>query len=310
MSDVQQLATLSLYRPCLFALSASSTRFSTPAELDEFYVLCTSANKSATLLRLLHSKGYEQTLCFAGSVETSHRLTRLLQLVAVKQQESKKDEEEDDENESEETEEGPRNVLTVAEISSNLTRSQRTKIIQDFVNGKIKVLVCSDVVARGIDIAGVKMVVNYDAPSQIRTYIHRVGRTARAGERRAIDGMHVVCVLIVVFLSGQHGETFTMVERDKLPSFRGMVSRGKGDGKPMTKFQAPAMSPSLEKKLSQALGELSGVISAETKHQFKATAEIGQFKTIKSAKGVVDGDERSLEAVLTRQLMMNLGSTR
>lgn len=197
MTDVQQLTALNLYRPRLFALSASATKFSTPSELEEYLIPCTPNNKFSLLVSLLYTTQFQQTLCFAGSVETSHRLTRLLQLIAQRAAEhsetSSSGGDDDDEvaveEESNNGTEGDENgkhqnimsLLTVAELSSNLSRQQRTKIIQDFTAQRIRVLVCSDVVARGIDIAGVKMVVNYDAPTQIRTYIHRVGRTARAG---------------------------------------------------------------------------------------------------------------------------------
>uniref|UniRef100_A0A3Q2D8T3 RNA helicase n=1 Tax=Cyprinodon variegatus TaxID=28743 RepID=A0A3Q2D8T3_CYPVA len=70
----------------------------------------------------------------------------------------------------------------VAEFSSRLSPGERKSTLKDFEQGKIQLLISTDAAARGIDINGVKCVLNYDAPQYIRTYVHRVGRTARAGK--------------------------------------------------------------------------------------------------------------------------------
>uniref|UniRef100_A0A8D0FAB6 DEAD-box helicase 51 n=1 Tax=Strix occidentalis caurina TaxID=311401 RepID=A0A8D0FAB6_STROC len=72
--------------------------------------------------------------------------------------------------------------VTVAEFSSRLPPNERRRTMKEFEQGKIQLLISTDATARGIDIKGVNYVINYDAPQFIRTYIHRVGRTARAGE--------------------------------------------------------------------------------------------------------------------------------
>jgi len=66
-------------------------------------------------------------------------------------------------------------------IHSDRSQSQRTKALENFRKGKHSVLVATDVVARGIDIEGITHVVNYDIPDKPDEYIHRIGRTARAG---------------------------------------------------------------------------------------------------------------------------------
>lgn len=71
--------------------------------------------------------------------------------------------------------------LNVAQIHSDLDNTERSKVLLDFKNNKIKILVATDVVARGIDIDDIEMVINYDVPFQAEDYVHRVGRTARAG---------------------------------------------------------------------------------------------------------------------------------
>jgi ATP-dependent RNA helicase RhlB len=67
-------------------------------------------------------------------------------------------------------------------IIGDLPQSRRLKVIDDVKAGKIKYLVATDVAARGLDIEGLSMVVNYDLPVEAENYVHRIGRTARAGK--------------------------------------------------------------------------------------------------------------------------------
>jgi ATP-dependent RNA helicase RhlE len=70
---------------------------------------------------------------------------------------------------------------TAAEIHSNRSLNQRREALDGFRNGKYRVLVATDIAARGIDVKGIELVLNYDLPSNPEDYIHRIGRTARAG---------------------------------------------------------------------------------------------------------------------------------
>lgn len=72
--------------------------------------------------------------------------------------------------------------FAVAAVHGDLGQGQREQALRAFRNGKIDVLVATDVAARGIDIDDVTHVVNYDAPTDDKTYVHRVGRTGRAGK--------------------------------------------------------------------------------------------------------------------------------
>ncbi|KNZ47123.1 uncharacterized protein VP01_6665g1, partial [Puccinia sorghi] len=71
-------------------------------------------------------------------------------------------------------------LLKVECFSSDLSAVQRKRILEKFRAEDINILICSDMIARGMDIMGVDNVVNYDAPIDIKKYVHRVGRTARA----------------------------------------------------------------------------------------------------------------------------------
>ena len=68
-------------------------------------------------------------------------------------------------------------------ITSETPRKQRARYIRAFTKGEVGILVCSDLVARGLDIENVAVVINYEVPASVRGYVHRVGRTARAGRK-------------------------------------------------------------------------------------------------------------------------------
>uniref|UniRef100_A0AAY4DLR4 ATP-dependent RNA helicase n=1 Tax=Denticeps clupeoides TaxID=299321 RepID=A0AAY4DLR4_9TELE len=160
----EKLQQLGLHQPRLFSSihSATSTpaasqrqeKFNFPEGLTEYYVPCTLSKKPLLLLHFLLNLKFSPVLCFTNSREATHRLYLLVKLFGG---------------------------VNVAEFSSKLSPSERKKTLKDFEQRKIQLLISTDAAARGIDVNGVKFVLNYDAPQFIRTYIHRVGRTARAG---------------------------------------------------------------------------------------------------------------------------------
>lgn len=80
--------------------------------------------------------------------------------------------------------------LNVAAMHSDLEQDQREAVMLDFKNGKINILVATDIIARGIDIDDIGLVINYDVPHDPEDYIHRIGRTARANA----DGVAITFV--------------------------------------------------------------------------------------------------------------------
>lgn len=77
---------------------------------------------------------------------------------------------------------------TSAEIHSNRSLGQRKEALEGFKTGRYRVLVATDIAARGIDVSGIELVINYDLPEDSENYVHRIGRTARAGrDGRAIS---------------------------------------------------------------------------------------------------------------------------
>jgi len=72
---------------------------------------------------------------------------------------------------------------SAAEIHSDRSLSQRREALQGFKSGKYKVLVATDIASRGIDVTGIELVINYDLPDDTENYVHRIGRTGRAGNK-------------------------------------------------------------------------------------------------------------------------------
>ncbi|KAK9391407.1 ATP-dependent RNA helicase DDX51 [Crotalus adamanteus] len=166
--DPEKLQRLGLYQPRLFTPAQSRKgadvlgsqpcikgKYILPEGLSQYYVPCSLNWKPLFLLHFLVRLKFSQVLCFTNSKETSHRLFLLIQAFGG---------------------------VKVAEFSSKLSPSKRKVTLKEFEQGKIQLLVSTDATARGIDFGGVKCVISYDAPQFIRTYIHRVGRTARAGK--------------------------------------------------------------------------------------------------------------------------------
>jgi ATP-dependent RNA helicase RhlE len=74
-----------------------------------------------------------------------------------------------------------RDGIRAAAIHGNKSQGARQRALEDFRNGRTRVLVATDIAARGIDVKGIALVVNFDIPEEPEAYVHRIGRTARMG---------------------------------------------------------------------------------------------------------------------------------
>uniref|UniRef100_A0A8C0BP65 ATP-dependent RNA helicase n=1 Tax=Buteo japonicus TaxID=224669 RepID=A0A8C0BP65_9AVES len=167
--DPEKLQQLDLFQPRLFTSVYSeketfgvgteteqdTKKYTLPEGLSQCYVPCDLNSKPLLLLYFMLKMKFTRVLCFTNSREASHRLFLLVQAFGG---------------------------IAVAEFSSRLPPNERQRTMKEFEQGKIQLLISTDATARGIDVKGVNYVINYDAPQFIRTYIHRVGRTARAGK--------------------------------------------------------------------------------------------------------------------------------
>lgn len=109
--------------------------------------------KSALLIQLIQDEQWQQVLVFSRTKHGANRLTRQLETQGI----------------------------SAAAIHGNKSQGARTKALADFKRGAVRVLVATDIAARGIDIDQLPQVVNFDLPNVPEDYVHRIGRTGRAG---------------------------------------------------------------------------------------------------------------------------------
>lgn len=157
--DPAKLLRLGLHAPRFLAQATDADkRYALPPALTQRRLVLPAARKPEALTALLHGLGPGcQAVVFASSVRTVAVLQRLLA-------------------------ELPGLVPASTACSGAMPPAERRAALDAFRAGRAGVLVCSDLVTRGMDLPGVAAVVNYDAPVYIKTYVHRAGRTARAGE--------------------------------------------------------------------------------------------------------------------------------
>jgi ATP-dependent RNA helicase RhlE len=112
-----------------------------------------TASKTALLLNLLETNGYEKVLVFTRTKRGADRIAHILTA----------------------------REMRANRIHSNRSQSQRESALNSFKQGKTRILVATDIASRGIDVDSVSHVINYDVPQAPEDYVHRVGRTGRAG---------------------------------------------------------------------------------------------------------------------------------
>jgi len=111
----------------------------------------------------------------------------------------------------------------VAGLHGDLKQNQRERILDNFREGNVATIVATDVAARGIDIDGITLVVNYDVPSDIDSFIHRIGRTGRIG---------------------RHGEAWSLVSKDDAPQMSKIIATYNLD---VRETDAPELPESIER---------------------------------------------------------------
>uniref|UniRef100_A0A453LR10 DEAD-box ATP-dependent RNA helicase 28 n=1 Tax=Aegilops tauschii subsp. strangulata TaxID=200361 RepID=A0A453LR10_AEGTS len=151
--QIDELVKLSLNKPVRLEADPSLKR---PATLTEEVVRIRrsrEATQEAVLLALCLKTFKERVIIFSGTKHSAHRLKILFGLSGIK----------------------------AAELHGNLTQAQRLEALEQFKKQEADILIATDIAARGIDIVGVRTVINFACPRDVKTYLHRVGRTARAG---------------------------------------------------------------------------------------------------------------------------------
>ncbi len=161
---IRQLAKTIMNNPQEVQIAVSRP----PETIKQMHEFVDEGEKPAKVQALLEGRGLNKVIIFAGKKQRVKDLTRTLRAIHI----------------------------DARAMHSDLEQHERDQVMLDFRNGKIDVLVATDVVSRGIDVTDVPLVINYDVPHDPEDYVHRIGRTARAensGEAMTLvspDDMH------------------------------------------------------------------------------------------------------------------------
>jgi ATP-dependent RNA helicase RhlE len=131
------------------------TDFELATKMTQEVLFVDPENKDNLLLEILTDKKLKSTIIFTQTRRNADDIVRLL----------------------------TKNDIKSIAIHSNKSQTHRTKALTKFKSGEIKILVATDLVSRGIDIEGITHIINFDIPNKPEAYIHRIGRTARNGEK-------------------------------------------------------------------------------------------------------------------------------
>jgi ATP-dependent RNA helicase RhlE len=183
--------------------------------------------KSTLLLELLRGKAIENAIVFTRTKHRANRLTQFLE----------------------------KNGISCDRVHGNRSQPQRTQALADFKSGRTRVLVATDIAARGIDVEGLSHVVNFDVPNVPEDYIHRVGRTARAGAT---------------------GEAITFVSPEEMNELRA-IERAVGKVLPKKTLDRFDYQPKTAEKLEIPLAErLAAMRSQRSGERARSAARTGQ----------------------------------
>jgi len=148
--DIQKLTQAILTDPVQVAVTPEST---TVDAVEQQVYFVEKSDKSKLLKYLLNAHNMHRTLVFTRTKRGADRLTKVL---------------------------GKARIRSTA-IHGNKSQRARESALSDFKRGKVQVLVATDIAARGIDVDDISHVVNFDLPNETESYVHRIGRTGRAG---------------------------------------------------------------------------------------------------------------------------------
>ncbi|MDH5737850.1 MAG: DEAD/DEAH box helicase, partial [Gammaproteobacteria bacterium] len=150
-AELRKLGQTFLTKPLQIDVSPANT---TVESVEQSIYQVDKPNKGKLLVELLNQSEHQQILVFSRTKHGADKLTRTLKMQNIK----------------------------AGAIHGNKTQAARKRALQDFSHGKLRVLVATDIASRGIDIKQLPMVVNFDLPYVAEDYVHRIGRTGRAGE--------------------------------------------------------------------------------------------------------------------------------
>ncbi len=148
--EIEKLASELLNEPVRVAVTPVAK---TADRVEQHVMLIERAGKGALLAEVLKGEAVNRTLVFTRTKHGADKVVRAL----------------------------VKSGIPAEAIHGNKSQNNRERTLSDFRKGRIRTLVATDIAARGIDVDGISHVVNYDVPNEPESYVHRIGRTARAG---------------------------------------------------------------------------------------------------------------------------------
>jgi ATP-dependent RNA helicase RhlE len=192
-AEIERLARTTLKQPKLIEVSPRGTA---PTTVEQLAYPVAQESKTALLIDFLEAEKFERVLVFTRTRRGAERLSHIL---------------------------GARDH-SVNRIHSDRSQPQRESALRAFRDGRTRVLIATDIAARGLDVDAVSHVINYDVPSAPEDYVHRIGRTGRAGNAgRAITIVAPVDELSMTAIERLTGEE---IKRVVLPKFGGIATQG------------------------------------------------------------------------------------
>lgn len=150
-TDIKKLADAILNEPVEISVAPVSSTVDT---VQQSVYFVDKVNKPNLLVDYLQDKGFTSTLVFTRTKHGADKLVRFLN----------------------------KHKFKAAAIHGNKSQNNRERTLKDFKDGNIEILIATDIAARGLDISDLAYVINYDIPNISETYVHRIGRTGRAGQ--------------------------------------------------------------------------------------------------------------------------------
>jgi ATP-dependent RNA helicase DDX27 len=202
--NVSQLISLSLNRPIRLHVDNNNTIAN---KLVQEFIRVRGHREEArpAILVALCSRTYtEQSIIFFRSKAQAHQMKIIFEVLG----------------------------LSASELHGNLTQPQRLESLEKFRNHESKFLLCTDLASRGLDIAGIKTVINYDMPATYQVYVHRVGRTARAaqgGRAVSLVGEHGRQILKMALDNSKEAVKHRIIPAAVVQKYEKLISDKEGD---------------------------------------------------------------------------------
>ena len=221
-------------------------RNATAKTVEQWICPVDKSKKAALLTRLIQENDWSQVLVFTRTKHGANRLTRHLEGKGIQ----------------------------AAAIHGNKSQNARTKALAEFKSGAIRILVATDIAARGLDIDQLPQVVNFDLPNVAEDYVHRIGRTGRAGATG--EAVSLVCADEFKELVAIEKLTRQVIDREIIPGFvpANTLPESKLDTRPpKRKKPKKPKTPRVEHQDGQRSGDVSRGHKPATPAKRKQTAE-------------------------------------